>query len=137
MLHETRPAVLLAGGIGITPLKGMAEYAADKALPIPIRLVYSNRGEEEIVYRHELEALETRNPRFRVFNTLSRTADPGWEGRTGRIDRELLLEAAQGLADPIFYVSGTPSMVIGTLQLLRGLAVPDANIEIEAFHGYG
>ncbi len=137
VLHETRPAVLLAGGIGITPLKGMAEYAADKALPIPIRLVYSNRGEEEIVYRHELEALETRNPRFRVFNTLSRTADPGWEGRTGRIDRELLLEAAQGLADPIFYVSGTPSMVIGTLQLLRGLAVPDANIEIEAFHGYG
>src|SRR5438094_3041447 len=36
VLHETRPAVLLAGGIGITPLKGMAEYAADNALPIPI-----------------------------------------------------------------------------------------------------
>src|SRR3989449_7081248 len=48
VLHETRPAVLLAGGVGITPLKGMAEYAADKALPIPIRLVYSNRSEDEI-----------------------------------------------------------------------------------------
>src|SRR2546425_8263093 len=59
VLHETRPAVLVAGGVGITPLKGMAEYAADKALPIPIRLVYSNRSEDEIVYRRELEALET------------------------------------------------------------------------------
>jgi len=39
VLHETRPAVLLAGGIGVTPLKGMAEYAADKGLPIPIQLV--------------------------------------------------------------------------------------------------
>src|SRR5256885_15842566 len=51
VLHETRPAVLVAGGVGITPLKGMAEYAADKALPIPIRLVYSHRSEAQILYR--------------------------------------------------------------------------------------
>src|SRR6266581_4464000 len=137
VLHETRPAVLVAGGVGITPLKGMAEYAADKALPIPIRLVYSNRSEDEIVYRQELEALEKKNDRFRVLHTLTRTADRGWEGRTGRIDQELLLEAAQGLADPIYYVSGTPSMVIGTLRLLRALGVADANLEVEAFRGYG
>src|SRR2546428_2703869 len=80
VLHETRPAVLVAGGVGITPLKGMAEYAADKALPIPIRLVYSNRSEDEIVYRRELEALETLNPHFRLLNTLTRTTDRGWKG---------------------------------------------------------
>src|SRR5438067_4796190 len=73
VLHETRPAVLVAGGIGITPLKGMAEYAADKSLPIPIRLVYSNRGEDEIVYRDELEALEKQNERFRILHTLTRS----------------------------------------------------------------
>src|SRR2546421_9636814 len=66
VLHETRPAVLLAAGIGITPLKGMAEYAADNALPIPIRLVYSNRSEDEIVYRDELDSLEKQNAQFRV-----------------------------------------------------------------------
>src|SRR5438128_12110712 len=92
VLHERRPAVLLAGGIGITPLKGMAEYAADKTLPIPIRLVYSNRSEDEIVYRHELDALEKQNLRFRVLYTLTRTDDKGWQGRVGRIDQELLLE---------------------------------------------
>ena len=136
VLHETRPAVLLAGGIGITPLKGMAEYAADKALPIPIRLVYSNRGEDEIVYRDELEALEKQNPNFRVLYTLTRTSAQGWQGTTGRIGRELVQEAALGLDDPIHYISGTPSMVVGTLRLLRGLGVTDSNIEIEAFRGY-
>ena len=136
VLRETRPAVLVAGGVGITPLKGMAEYAADKALPIPIRLVYSNRSEDEIVYRRELEALETLNPHFRMLNTLTRTTDRGWKGATGRIDSKLLQEAARDLADPIYYVSGTPSMVVGMLRLLRGLEIPDADLEVEAFRGY-
>src|SRR2546425_6723222 len=136
VLRETRPAVLAAGGVGITPLKGMAEYASDKTLPIPIRLVYSNRNEDEILYRRELEALETLNPHFRMLNTLTRTTDRGWKGATGRIDSKLVHEAARDLADPIYYVSGTPSMVVGVLRLLRGLDVPDSNAEIEAFRGY-
>lgn len=136
VLHEARPAVLLAGGVGITPLKGMAEYAADKALPIPIRLAYSNRSEDEIVYRHELDALGESNSRFRVLYTLSRTADKAWRGRTGRIDRELVQQAARDLANPIYYVSGTPSMVVGTLRLIESLGIPEADIEVEAFRGY-
>src|SRR5438094_2699170 len=83
VLHEARPAVLLAGGIGITPLKGMAEYAADKALPIPIRLIHRNRCEDEILDRPELDALEKQNPRFRVLYTLTRTDCKGWQGRPG------------------------------------------------------
>ena len=136
VLHETRPAVLVAGGIGITPLKGMAEYAADNELPIPIRLAYSNRTEDEIVYRRELGALEERNDRFRVLYTLTRAAGNAWPGRTGRIDRELLEEAARGLEDPIYYVSGTPAMVIGAFRLLRSVGVAEAEIEFEAFRGY-
>jgi ferredoxin-NADP reductase len=136
VLHEARPAVLVAGGVGITPLKGMAEYAADKALPIPVRLVYSNRSEDEIVYRPELDVLEKQNPRFRVFYTLTRNDDKGWQGRTGRIDHELLLDATRDFSDPVYYVTGTPSMVVGTLRLLRDRHVPDSNIEIEAFRGY-
>jgi len=136
VLHETRPAVLVAGGVGITPLKGMAEYASDKTLSIPIHLVYSNRNEDEIVYRPELDSLEKQNPNFRVLHTLTRTPDAGWRGRTGRIDGELLQETARDLADPIYYVSGTPGMVVGTLRLLRALNVPDENLVVEAFRGY-
>src|SRR5207247_1404385 len=48
-----------------------------------------------------------------------------------------VLLAAEGHADPNYYVSGTPSMVIVTLRLVRALGVPDANLEVEAFRGYG
>ena len=136
VLQETRPAILVAGGIGVTPLKGMAEYAADRALSIPIRLLYSNRSEDEIAYRDELAALERQNPHFRVLHTLTGAAGPGWQGATGRIDRSLLREAARGFADPLYYISGTPRLVMGTLQLLRDEGIPLSSIEVEAFRGY-
>jgi glycine betaine catabolism B len=136
VLRETRPAVLLAGGIGITPLKGMAEYGADRELPIRIRLVYSNRSEDEIPYRAELEALERQNPRFRVLHTLTQSPGDGWRGSLGRIDRDLVRQATGDLVDPVYYLSGTPSMVAGTWRLLRDLGVSEDDIEFEAFHGY-
>jgi ferredoxin-NADP reductase len=136
VLRETRPAVFLAGGIGITPLKGMAEYAADKALSIPVRLVYSSRTEEEIAYRAEIEALQNQNPQFRVLHTLTRSTGDGWQGLTGRIDRKLVEAASNGLVDPVYYICGAPGMVEGTWQLLRDLGVPEDDIEYEAFHGY-
>ena len=136
VLHEARPAILIAGGIGVTPLKGMAEYAADLALPIQIRFVYSSRSENEIVYRTDLASLEKRNARFRVLHTLTGTTDGGWQGAVGRIDRSLLQEAARDLTDPVYYVCGTPSLVIGTLRLLREEGVPADSIEVEAFRGY-
>src|SRR5260370_42353638 len=70
VLKEDRPAVLLAGGIGITPLKGMAEDASDKKLPIQVRLVYSNRNEGAVAFRPEIEQLELRNPNFRIRHPL-------------------------------------------------------------------
>lgn len=136
VLHETRPGILVAGGIGVTPLKGMAEYAADRALPIPLRLVYSNPSQDEIAYHGEFDALEEQNPRFRVYHTLTQAAGPGWQGATGRIDRSLLRQAAHDLAGPIYYVSGTPSMVVGTWRLLREEGVREDDIEFEAFRGY-
>jgi len=137
VLDETRPAILVAGGIGITPLKGMAEYAADRALSVPIRLVYSSGSQDEIVYRDELTALEAQNRNFRLIHTLTGAAGSLWRGATGRIDRGLLREAAYDLADPLYYVSGTPGMVVGTLRLLREEGVPADAIKVEAFRGYG
>src|SRR2546427_5518316 len=66
---------------------------------------------------------------------LTRTTNDGWHRATGRNGQKLLQLAARDLANPICYVRGTPSMVVGMLRLLRGLDVPDSNIEVEAFRG--
>jgi glycine betaine catabolism B len=138
VLDEAAPAVLVAGGIGITPLKGMAEYAADRQLPIDVRLVYSNRSEEEIAYRTELEALTRQNRRFTILHTLTRVPqESSWEGRRGRVAADLLAEASQGLTAPVYYVCGAPGMVQESYQMLQGLEVPPDRIRFEIFRGYG
>ena len=139
ILDSSRPAILVAGGIGITPLKGMAEYAADRTLPIPVHLVYSNRTVEEIVYREELEALERSNPNFQVFNTLTRPVPGSWEGRTGRIGvgADLLTEAAAGLDRPVYYLCGAPGFIEASFRSLVSSGVGEADIRFEIFRGYG
>jgi ferredoxin-NADP reductase len=137
VLKEDRPAVLLAGGIGITPLKGMAEYASDKKLPIQVRLVYSNRSEGEIAFRPELEELERRNPNFRVLHTLTGNGvSKGWKGSVGRIDERKLQEAMRGLERPVYYICGTPGMVSAMLGLLSERGVTQADVMVEVFRGY-
>jgi glycine betaine catabolism B len=138
LLDEASPAVLIAGGIGITPLKGMAEYAADRELPIDVRLVYSNRSEEEIAYRGELEALTRQNRRFRIYHTLTRSPEgSSWDGRRGRIDSSLVAEAAEGLTSPVYYVCGAPGLVQESYRLLEEAGIPTDRIRFEVFRGYG
>ena len=141
VLNEDRPAVLVAGGVGITPLKGMAEYASDKALQIPVRLIYSNRTEEEIAYREELAELERRNPMFEVLHTLTSveasTTKKGWKGHAGRIDAHALQEVASGLERPVYYLCGSKEMVNGIADLLTQSGVGASDIMEEVFRGYG
>lgn len=137
VLDETRPAVLLAGGIGITPLKGMAEYAADRGLPLDVTLVYSNRSEAEIAYREELAELAEKNPRFRILHTLTRPSGGSqWKGRVGRIDEGLVREATAGQEDAAYYVCGKPEMVADMVGLLRSLGVSRGRVLFEQFWGY-
>ena len=137
VLDEQRPAILVAGGIGITPLKGMAEYAADKGLSLPIRLVYSSRTQSEIVYGPELAALEQQNQQFRILHTLTREPEgTSWHGGRGRITIDLLRRAADGLTRPVYYVTGTPEMVDATLNQLSEMELTADDVQVEEFRGY-
>lgn len=137
LLDEARDAVFVAGGIGITPLKGMAEYLADTGSEHRSVLVYSNRSQEEIAFRAELAELERHNPRFRVLHSLTREpADSGWTGRRGRVDDDLLRAAAGAVAAPKYYLCGKGEMVMETGRRLLALGVPREDIVFEVFRGY-
>jgi len=102
-----------------------------------VRLLYSNRSEEEIAFRAELDALEGQNERFRVIHTLTGPeASRGWSGLTGRVDPGKLAEASKGLRDPVYYVCGKPAMASAVVGHLLGMGVPQADIVLEVFRGY-
>lgn len=136
-LDTTRPAVLIAGGIGITPFKSMLEYAADAKIATPITLVYSSKTPDEIVCNDDLAALAHKNPNWQIIHTITRhTLDQNWNGRIGRINLDLLREISEKQPDALYYVCGTPAMVHATIEMLRALDIGDDRILQEQFKGY-
>ena len=139
-LHKNtaRPAVFLAGGIGIAPFLSMLTYAAEERLRHPIVLFYANRYLEDAAFIDELWKLERANPRFRFVPTLTRMANDngGWKGKTGHITSEMLLTHLGVLRGPIYYIAGPPTMVAAVRRTLSEVSVDEDDIRTEEFAGY-
>jgi ferredoxin-NADP reductase len=139
LLDTARPGVFLAGGIGITPFRGMLRYAADTGALEPMTLLYSARVPEELVFRSELDVLAQAHPNFRVEYTVTRPAESTstWTGRVGRIDQEWIATHSARGTRPMYYIAGLPEMVERTVETLSGpLRVPTDDIDYELFRGF-
>jgi ferredoxin-NADP reductase len=138
-LHKNtaRPAVFLAGGIGIAPFLSMLTYATEEKLRHPVVLFYANRYLEDAAFIDSLWKLERANPRFRFVPTLTRVANNnGWKGKTGHISSEMLLKHVGILRGPIYYIAGPPTMVAATRRTLAQVSVDEDDIRTEEFAGY-
>lgn len=142
ILHNkvSRPAVFLAGGIGITPFHSIVLYAAQEKLPHRIFLFYCNRRPEDAPFLDELQALEQRNPNFKLAATMTNMEDSklSWNGERGRIDKQMLdrhLKKAAS-AEPVYYIAGPPGMAGGLQTMLANGGVDSDDIRIEEFAGY-
>jgi ferredoxin-NADP reductase len=134
VLHEdaSRPAVFLAGGIGITPFLAMVRDAAKRKLPHQITLIYSNRRPRDAAFLAELERLQ--GPRFRLLTTM--THAPDWQGEKRLISRELLAEHVPDLRAPVYYFAGPPGMTMAVQGMLKELGVSEDDMRSEEFYGY-
>jgi ferredoxin-NADP reductase len=139
-LHKNtaRPAVFLAGGIGIAPFLSMISYATAEKLRHPIVLFYANRYVEDAAFIDELWELEHANPRFLFVPILTRTDKNyrGWKGETGHFSSEMLLARVGILRGPIYYIAGPPTMVATARQTLTEVGVDEDDIRTEEFAGY-
>jgi ferredoxin-NADP reductase len=135
--NTARPAVFLAGGIGIAPFLSMLSYATEEKLRHPIVLFYANRYLEDAAFIDALWKLERANPRFRFVPTLTRVANnKGWKGKTGRISSEMLVTHVGILRGPIYYIAGPPTMVAAARRTLNEAGVDEDDIRTEEFAGY-
>ena len=139
--NESRPAVLLAGGIGITPFRSFVRRAAHENLGPRILLLYSNRRPEDAPFLDELYELERKNRRFTFVPTMTRISDSraSWTGETGRIDPGMILRHTKRSAtfeNAIYYIAGPPQMVAGLHAVVRNLGIDDDDIRTEDFAGY-
>jgi glycine betaine catabolism B len=130
---EAGDVLLIAGGVGITPLMAMIRYLTDLSWPGAIDLVFSVKTERDIIFRDELDALRKRHPNLRVTVTLTRDAGEGWIGERGRITPGLLAKVVPGIVSRPVHLCGPTEMIDPTRRMLRDLGVPDESIHEESF----
>jgi ferredoxin-NADP reductase len=103
------PLLLAAGGSGIVPLRAMLRHRNRSGSDALVRLLYSSRSLEDVIYRAELDEPRTA---VDVIYTLTRIQPQGWTGYARRVDAELLSEVAWPADDsPRAFVCGPTSFV--------------------------
>jgi ferredoxin-NADP reductase/DMSO/TMAO reductase YedYZ heme-binding membrane subunit len=130
---EANSVVLIAGGVGITPLMSILRALTDRYWKGEIYLVYCVRQESEFIFAQELESLRKQHGNFLLCVTISRPQNSNWTGHQGRITEELLVRTIPNLPRRLCYVCGPTPMMETVMGLLRKVGVPDSQIKSEAF----
>ena len=140
-LHDdaSKPAIFLAGGIGITPVYSMIKDVIERQLPHKITVFYSNRRPEDAPFLYELDGMVRQNSHLTLIATMTEPEKSAHtlQGQTGLMDRILLESRLHDLPSAgIYYLSGPPTMVAAMRTLLVDAKVGEANIKTEEFTGY-
>jgi len=132
--------IFLAGGIGITPIKSMMEYAADHSLQLKGRLFYSNRTAEKIAFGKELKELAAKLGDFEVVNTLTRVEGEeaaSWKEEKGHINADMIKRNYKEYSSSRFYIAGPPAFNNAAKKVVaEELKMPSDLITLEDFTGY-
>jgi ferredoxin-NADP reductase len=118
------PVLLLGGGSGVVPLMAMLRHRRRTMPDLEMRVVYSVRSADEVIYAGELGD--------DVVLTFTRESPEGWTGHTGRIDAELIAAAAAGGRGTAF-VCGSNGFVESASQLLLETGFEPQHVRTERF----
>ncbi len=129
--------VFIAGGIGITPYRSMIKYLIDTRQKKDIILLYTNRKKEEIVYKDIFDQVQ-KELGIKVIYALTdlESIPADWQGRKGRIDRNLIEEEIPDYKERIFYISGSLGLITGFKQTLKNMGVAEGQIKTDFFPGF-
>ncbi len=130
---EADNIVLIAGGVGITPMMSVLRYLVDCAWPGEIFLIYACRSTDEFIFAEELAYLQKRHARLQVVGAMTRAEGSSWAGPRGHITKSLLADAVPGIAGRRVHLCGPAPMMTAVQAVLAELGVPSHQIKTEAF----
>jgi ferredoxin-NADP reductase len=133
------PLLLAAGGSGVVPLRAILRERSRAGSSVPVRLLYSSRSWEDVIYSSELDQPPDG---VMVIYTLTRSQPRMWQGYARRVDDQMLAEVAWPAAvsspgRPLAYVCGPTSFVESVAAGLVGLGYPAGQVKTERFGATG
>lgn len=131
--EEAESIVLIAGGVGITPMMSVIRYLTDIGWKKEIFFLYCCRTTLDFIFREELEQLQERHGNLNVIATMTRSSGTVWMGLKGRFKAELLDHLVPEIATRRIHVCGPAPMMDAVVGMLKELRVPDELVKTEAF----
>ena len=130
---EADSIVLIAGGVGITPMMSITRYLTERSWAGDIFFVYTCRAPTDFIFADEVAALQRVNPKLRVAVTISSAEGTDWKGPRGRITKEWLTQTVPDLASRRIHLCGPPAMMDSTKAILIELGVAPEQVKTELF----
>lgn len=131
------PSILVAGGVGITPMMSMLLWAVAEQPGRTIHLYYGVRNSADHAFRKTLEDLTAANSNFHLTVVYEHPLPADVEGRdfqySGYIDIGLLGRAIPAGVRCRYYVCGPPPMMASLVPALLTSGIPETDIHFEAF----
>jgi len=134
--EEYKKIAFLIGGIGITPVISIIEYIAEKKLDTGASLFYSNRNEEDIAFKKELDGWSAQNKNIKVFYAVTDYQPRDKNCVFGRITQELLAQSLKDIKERIIFIFGPPKMVEAMEKLCLDMGCRNEDLKTESFLGY-
>lgn len=132
---KKKKLAFIAGGIGVTPFRSMAQYLIDTNDARDITLLYSNKTASEIAYAETFAAAKEKIG-MRTVYALTNELTPVPNTYSGFIDAALIEREIPDYKDRIFYLSGPHSMVETFKTTLRDMGISRFNIKADYFPGF-
>jgi len=130
---EAESIVLVAAGVGITPMVSITRYLTERSWPGDIFFIYTCRTPADFIFGDEVASLQHRNPKLHVAVTMTKAEGTNWKGPRGRITKELLTETVPDLASRRIHICGPPPMMEAIKAILTELGVPPDQVKSELF----
>lgn len=131
--HDAAGFVLVAGGIGITPMISMLATAAERKDDRPYLLIYASQSWDDITFREELDALKAQMD-LEIVHVLKKPPE-SWSGEQGYVDKELLARyIPKYKATRQYFICATPKMMTQVERALHELDVPVTQVHMEHFN---
>jgi ferredoxin-NADP reductase len=130
---EADSIVLIAGGVGVTPMMSITRYLTERVWAGDIFFIYTCRTPTDFIFANEVAALQRLNPKLHVAVTISRAEGTDWTGLRGRISKALLTQTAPDLASRRIHLCGPPPLMDSIKAILTELGVPADHVKTELF----
>lgn len=134
---EATSVVLIAGGIGITPLLSVVKHLAAQDWPHEVYLVFAVRTPNDVLFADELKRIAASYRHLRLLILPTSIEGHAWSGPHGLIEAEHLTKFVPHLNHRRVHVCGPQPMMDATIAILYRLGVPDSQIYTESFGGHG